>query len=791
MTRQTYDERGNRTSVTTPSGATTQYVYDGAGHLTSVTDALEHRVLIRCDGRGLPVETTDALGGTTSFERDPFGRLIMFMNPLGAVTRFEWSVEGRLLRRIETDGTALSWTYDGEGNCLSHTDAMGATSTFEYTDFDLMVARTGPSGVRHEFRHNANLQLEQVTNPQGLTWDYTYGPDGRLMAESDFDGRVLAYAYDAAGRLESRTNGADETIKYAYNALGQVIGKDAGGRVTTFEYDVFDQLTVAATPDSRLTRIRDRFGRIASETSNGRTTLFQHDRLGRRIGRTTPSGAVSQWSYDAAGRRTELRTSGRTLAFERDAMGHEVACHVGDSVTLSSLLDPVGRVVVQDVTSHGRSIQRRGYSYRADGNLVGIEDQTSGDRRFDVDPAGRVTAVHATNWSERYAYDAAGNQTDAAWPDGYPGWEATGSREYTGTRISRAGSVRYQHDDQGRIVLRQKIRLSRKPDTWRYSWDAEDRLTAVTTPDGTVWRYRYDALGRRTDKIRLGEDGRTPVEHVAFTWDGSTLCEQTSQADTLPRPVTLTWDHDGVRPLTQAERISSDTDAERVFDERFFAIVTDLIGSPTELVDEDGQIAWRTRSTLWGTVTWAAESSAYTPLRFPGQYFDPESGLHYNLRRFYDPEIARYTSMDPLGLSPAPNPSAYVHNPHLWSDPLGLNPCPPVTLADAKAKALRDAGVPEGAEPFDSTDHAMATKPDWQGGGAQLDETGRPIFYREEWYETADGDIILFQDHHFGHQKPGEPGYQGPHVHVRPYENTRNGQIPGCEEHYYYDPELG
>ncbi|WP_328400419.1 HNH/endonuclease VII fold putative polymorphic toxin [Streptomyces sp. NBC_00390] len=85
----------------------------------------------------------------------------------------------------------------------------------------------------------------------------------------------------------------------------------------------------------------------------------------------------------------------------------------------------------------------------------------------------------------------------------------------------------------------------------------------------------------------------------------------------------------------------------------------------------------------------------------------------------------------------------------------------------------------------------MATKPDYQGGGAQLGPDGKPIFYREEWYETADGDIILFQDHHFGHQKPGEPGYQGPHVHVRPYEDTRNGQIPGCEEHYYYDPELG
>ncbi|MFF0423985.1 RHS repeat-associated core domain-containing protein [Streptomyces sp. NPDC004520] len=87
-------------------------------------------------------------------------------------------------------------------------------------------------------------------------------------------------------------------------------------------------------------------------------------------------------------------------------------------------------------------------------------------------------------------------------------------------------------------------------------------------------------------------------------------------------------------------------------------------------------MAWRTRSALWGTTTWNRDATAYTPLRFPGQYFDPESGLHYNYFRYYDPELSRYLSQDPLGLTPAPNPATYVHNPHRWSDPLGLSPCP-------------------------------------------------------------------------------------------------------------------
>jgi RHS repeat-associated protein len=65
---------------------------------------------------------------------------------------------------------------------------------------------------------------------------------------------------------------------------------------------------------------------------------------------------------------------------------------------------------------------------------------------------------------------------------------------------------------------------------------------------------------------------------------------------------------------------------------------------------------------------------AYTPLRFPGQYYDPETGLHYNYFRHYDPETARYLTADPLGLSPAPNPATYIPNPHTWTDHLGLAP---------------------------------------------------------------------------------------------------------------------
>ncbi|WP_200304288.1 putative T7SS-secreted protein [Streptomyces adelaidensis] len=677
VVRQAYDERGNRTSVTAPTGLTTHFTYNDSGHLTTVTDPLGHTATVRCDRAGLPLEITDSLGATSRYKRDPFGRPVAITDPMGAVTQLEWTIEGHLVRRTAADGTMESWTYDGEGNCTTHTDSMGAVSRFEYTHFDLLTARTGPDGVRYEFDHDEELRLTRVTNPQGLTWSYEYDATGRLMAETDFDDRILTYTHDRAGRLTSRMNTLGQVVSFTRNALGQVTRKDTAGQVTTYAYDMTDQLAHATGPDgTALTILRDRFGLVRSENVDGRNLTYKYDEFGRQSSRTTPTGATTTWTYDATGRRTGMTASGHTINFTYDEAGREVTRRIGETVTLEHTFDSLSRLTTQSVRgASNRSVQHRTYTYRADGNLIGIDDQLAGSRHFDLDATGRVTAVHAANWTETYAYDKAGNQTSASWPTDHPGQEATGPRAYAGTRITRAGGVRYEHDTLGRIALRQKTRLSRKPDSWQYEWDAEDQLTSVTTPDGTRWRYTYDPLGRRTAKHRLADDGKTVIERVDFTWDGTTLCEQTTTSPALPNAVTLTWDYQGLRPISQTERITPAGAPQQAIDSRFFAVITDLVGTPTELVDEQGEIAWRTRSTLWGTTAWATNSIAYTPLRFPGQYFDPETGLHYNYFRHYDPETARYITPDPLGLTPAPNPAAYVHNPLEAVDPEGLSPC--------------------------------------------------------------------------------------------------------------------
>ncbi|MFE5755984.1 RHS repeat-associated core domain-containing protein [Streptomyces massasporeus] len=673
--RYTNDERGNVTAITDPGGATTYFIRGADGALIETRDATGRTAAYANSPVGLPLAVSDGLGNTTRYAYNHFGLTDTVVDPLGHETRLEWTHEGLLARRTYPDGSHESWEYDGEGNCLRHIDALGQASTFEYTHFDRLSARTGPTGDRYSFMHDAQLRLERVTNPQGLTWDYSYDAAGQLLAESDFDGRTTHYTYDAAGRLASRTNAMGQTVRYQRDGLGQITAKDADGTTTAYRYTANGALTAAVRPDSSLHVELDAAGRRTRETVDGRAMSFAYDATGNRTLRTTPSGACSTWEYDAAGRVARLTAAGHTIDFGHDAADREVTRRVDGELTLDRGYDSLDRLITQVGTAPGNQrIAERAYVYRPDGYLMATGGPGADSRRFDLDGQGRVTAVHAAGWTERYAYDSAGNQTEATWPSKHPGHEATGPREYSGTRLRRAGGVHYEYDAQGRVVVRRKTRLSRKPDIWRYEWDAEDRLTAVTTPDGTCWRYTYDPLGRRTGKLRLGADGKTVMERTAFTWDGNTLCEQTTEQRDVTGSTTLTWDHDGLSPLSQSERIWAAEAPQETIDERFFAIITDLVGTPTELVSPNGDIAWRSRSTLWGATVWNRDASAHTPLRFPGQYHDPETGLHYNHHRHYDPETARYTSPDPLGLLPAPNPFTYVHNPHSWSDPLGLAP---------------------------------------------------------------------------------------------------------------------
>ncbi|MFF3446314.1 DUF6531 domain-containing protein [Streptomyces sp. NPDC002667] len=789
-----YTSTGNPLKVVDAAGRPTHFTFDDTGRPTSVRDALGHTTVVRTNRAGLPVEVTDPLGAVSRWEHDAFGRITLFTDPVGTETRLEWTTEGKLSRRLTADGCEEKWLYDDEGNCTQYIDAHGGVDTFEYTYFDLLSARTGADGVRYAFSYDTELRLTKVTNPQGMTWNYEYDAAGRQVAEFDFDGRVQRYMYDPAGQLMERITPLGDFIRYERDVLDQVTSKEVAGRITDFTYDAMGRVLTATAPGTDAEWCWDERGQLRSESVAGRAVSYTYDDLGQCVSRTTPTGAVSAWTYDSAGRPATLSVAGRNMRFERDAAGRETNRRVGERLSLSHSFDQLGHITSQSLSIPETRLRDRSYAYRPDGHMTDVVEAVTGAaHHYTLDPIGRPLQVTGDNWSETYAYDAAGNQVRASWPDRHPHPEARGARDYDGTRIRVAGRMHYRHDGAGRLVRRTRHTLSGRKDTWHYHWNAEDQLTRVTTPGGATWHYTYDALGRRTSKRKMALDGEVVVEQIDFAWEGTRLVEQHDHGT----GVVTTWEYQGHRPLAQLERRArpvdggspdvegSDLDvialsgSQSDLDSRFFAVVTDLVGAPTELVDETDRIAWHTRATIWGETTWNVDFTACTPLRFPGQYADPETGLHYNYFRYYDPQTARYVTPDPLGLAPAPNPCSYVDNPQEWMDPLGLaathNPIYP-ERREAFNAAKDMAGVPRSAQPIRQWtvggDSSRANSPNyvykrWDPTVTKPDYNPRGSWGRYYQYETPHGMRVIAEHtadpnaplshFHAGTPQAGEP----------------------------------
>ncbi|WP_162834616.1 RHS repeat-associated core domain-containing protein [Amycolatopsis circi] len=667
-TRWEYDERGNVTRVVEPGGGATSYTYDEWGHVASVTDPNGSTLTVVSDDAGNPITVTDAHGATTAYSYDCFGRLSAIVDPNGAAEEFGYTVDGALAWHRRPDGSTEEWRYDGEGNNRLHSDATSAITQQEVTHFDLVSAEIRPDGTRLEYSYDTELRLTAVTNEHGQVWRYEYDLAGNLARETDFGGACSSYAYNAAGELTEIRNEEGEVVTLRRDVRGNIVEEvvegPSGTLRTRFEYDVLGELVALDDGTTRVEYTRDAASRIVRETVNGRTVRSEFDSSGNQIRRQTPSGAESVWEYSESGAPAAVRAAGRTTRFEYDRAGRETLRAFGNAAIARSWT-PAGRLARQTVRSTtGEFGQDRQYHYRPDGLPDRIDDGTAGSRWLAMDVRGRVISVRAQGWNEQYAYDPTGRLVDADWPA--PEEEdRRGRRAGPASVITEAGGVRYTYDQAGRM----RTRRHEDGRTWTYTWGPLNRLVAVEVPDATTWRYTYDPLGRRIRKEHFASDGTTLLERVEFAWDGETLAEATSSGPAAAE--TTVWDYEPGTfvPLLQRRRTGS-ADQKRV-DEQFFAIVAEPSGTPTELLDDRGEIAWQARSSLFGVVV---DQSGETgiPLRFQGQYFDEETGLHYNFHRYYDPVLARYLSPDPLGLGGGLDPHAYVSNPHVSVDPLGL-----------------------------------------------------------------------------------------------------------------------
>ncbi|KPZ17841.1 Rhs family protein [Pseudomonas syringae pv. viburni] len=195
-----------------------------------------------------------------------------------------------------------------------------------------------------------------------------------------------------------------------------------------------------------------------------------------------------------------------------------------------------------------------------------------------------------------------------------------------------------------------------------FTYDSENRLVKTETMANsqveTTSSYQYDSLGRRVGK-QSNIKGQTDQKH--FLWQGLRMLREES-----PEQSSLyLYEPCSYAPLARVDQREGE-DKNKIY-----YYHTDQIGTPLEMTDAEGHIVWQAKYAPWGLIKQLVVNEVEQNLRFQGQYFDVETGLHYNTFRYYDPEIGRFITQDPIGLSGGDNLYLYAPNPYGWVDPLG------------------------------------------------------------------------------------------------------------------------
>jgi RHS repeat-associated protein len=453
------------------------------------------------------------------------------------------------------------------------------------------------------------------------------------------------------------------------------------------------------------------------------------------------------------------------VSFERDALYQETSRTQANALLQTMKYDPAGRLVEQQLGAIAQPSQKdrypypdtyrpgnqvgmqpsilRRYRYDPSGQLTSLEDSRRGRIEYRYDPVGRLLAASSALGHETFAFDPAGNIQAADTAQQEPVTRRVSLPNLLDDLLKEYAGVSYRYDERGNLVERMQ-----NGERSEYEWDAFNRMARALTWHG-VTTFAYDPLGRRIAKHSHALDGTALREtsRIMYSWDGDTLALESSVRQGYAageRTVHYVYERDSFVPLLQGTRgkalqLAPTTDlkalmarnegkydialdpiwngeyeqeAEPFSKEEIAFYQCDHLGTPQELTDCEGEIAWSAQYKAWGQAKEAISEAAYkvgirNSIRFQGQYLDDETGFHYNRYRYYDPDSARYITPDPIGLLGGINAYQYAPNPIGWIDPLGLRPknrktaCP--ACSGTPCENTRNPA--RGAAQFQSGDH--------------------------------------------------------------------------------------
>jgi RHS repeat-associated protein len=676
-----YDSQGRWTATTDPLGNSWRFEYDTFGNLLNISDPNGSKKVFKRYANGEVAEIIDWNGHSTFYAWDAFGRLAETRNARNQTLKVSHDLMGRITGLLYPDGSRVLASYDAGGNIKTLTSRENRVLEFVFGPCKrLLEAKDFDGTVTRYFWGTEPRQLIRIINGKGEEHRFKYNSLFKIVEERTFDGRILFYTYDAAGRNIRFTNGLGQIIEYEFNGIGRIVNKNyPNGSKVHFDYDANGNMVAAEMGASMLKFERDVLGRIKKEVQGRFTLETAFDKVGSPIRLTTDAGYDVAWEFDPRGatvRTTILHQF--TFHMERDVLGLEIRREMPNQALLTQSYNDDGRLKTQHLSGildgdSSPSAIHRVFEFSPDGNLMSVSDSVWGDVRLEYDGANRLLRTLSETFKETFQYDLNGNITDkslASPTQSISEHLAIGP----GNRLVSRGDFTFEYDAAGRLVRKIQPLENGKQKTWTYEWDFEDQLIRFADDKGDLWIYEYDALGRRISK----SNGSRKIEYL---WDR----RQIIQVFKPDSPVeSWVYSLHGFDPLA------------KVKSGRVFPIIADYLGTPREMLDDKGQVVWSAQLQAWGAVREIRVNLEDCPIRFPGQWFDSETGLHYSLFRYYDPESGQFISPDPLGVKAGLNEYVYAINPTGWTDPYGL--CPGDSKDDPIVVIVDKDKYPEAAQ---------------------------------------------------------------------------------------------
>ncbi|MCL4542123.1 MAG: RHS domain-containing protein [Chloroflexi bacterium] len=689
-----YNAAGDKIGMTLPNGATSQWEVDGAGRPLSITDALEQTTAFVYDSNGRMVSVTLPSGAERHTYYDDKGRLAAKTGASGY--RIQYDYEGDRLTAVEyptwredysldekgrvtrTDISSelgqISQTrrigYDTAGNPVTELDAEGLETATGYDALQRPVRVTDALGGVTLLDYDARDNLISVTDPEGSTTTFTYDAHGRLLRETRRGGEIRDFTYYPGGLRKSEINGKGQITHYSYDTAGQVTAvnyytheqakaQNQPGRAVNFEYNALGLLTTYTDhQDGSLASSGsydyDLLGRPTDVTVNygpfSKTHSYTYDEDGNKATYTNPEGVTYTYTWTPDGDFQSLTIPGEgTIAVTEYQWRTPVETVYPGGTRIrhdvDGLLRP-GETQLLDAADTPRA--HRSYQYNRENHITRIDTET-GEHLYSYDELYRLIAAQFAEeiglQSEAYTYDGVANRLTE---NGEGPWEYNDNHQL----LVKPGAT-FDYDENGHTIRKEESDGT----VIFYEYDLAERLRTVRIENGPILGgYRYDPFGRRISKTT--QEGTT-----YFHYDNSGLLAEYDVNGGLifeyqywPNNTWMT------NPLFKRDGPSGSL--------QYFH--NGHLGQPLILFNRNGETIWSAEWQAFGELHITGDVTINN-LRFPGQYYDWETGLLYNHHRDYDPELARYIQSDPVGLYGGVNFYVYVEgNPVSMVDPNGL-----------------------------------------------------------------------------------------------------------------------